>query len=286
MQFNKSKFNSGRFNTSESKTVIAEMDLTGFSELLAIPVRITFSKSSLTGSSNVASKGHRTTQINLSISSYGNITSNSVKVIIVDGYLHGEGELMSNIIRELFASGIFNGTSNIMVILEIKGIVTARARIYGTSSLIGQSFATFNAKSFFSGRGDVSPIIKREASLTIEISSKGDLISNTIAIKFSKLVLDGEGLIKTKTTKIIISSAYIYGYGNIGALLAKVFYAESSICGYGNIITAAQMEAILKAILNGSGEITATPYFIYKPPYIILPTRVLIEDTGTKVVII
>lgn len=286
MQFNKSKFNSGRFNTSESKTVVAITDFTGSSELFTIPARITFSKSILTGSSNVASEGYRTTQINLNISSYGDITSNSVKVVITDGYFHGEGELISNIIKELFASGAFDGTSNIIAILEVKGIITVRVKIDGIGSLISQSFVILNAKPSFSGRGDVFPLIKRETPLSVGILANGDLTSESIVIKFSKLFLDGEGRIQTKATKVIVSSADFYGYGDIEALLAKVFYAKPFFYGYGNIEATAQTEAILYAILNGSSEVTTTPYFIYKPPYIILPTKVLIEDTTTKVVII
>lgn len=286
MQFNKSKFNKGRFNTSESRILVASVGLEGSGKIVSGLVRITFLQSNIVNGSIVKANSLRATFGATRISSYGRIAAIPTRVMLTGGSLDGSSELNANLINELFGSGVFSGSSEILATLEIQGIITIKTRVVGEGSLTAIPVTVLNVKSGLNGRGNLIPLPKRETHLSVGVVGKANLDPRPIAIRFGKPTIDGEGRININITKVILMAANAYGYGDVSAAVSKLFYGGTSIVNYGNINATVQIDVILKVRLGGEGEILVTPYAIYSPPFIILPTKLLIEDITTKAVIV
>lgn len=286
MQFNKSKFNKGRFNTSESRILFVSVELKGSEKTLSGVVRTAFLQSNIVNQSNVNAKSLRITFGDTGVNSYGDIAAIPTKVMLTGGFIDGISKLESNLIKELLIGGAFSGSSEILATLEVKGIITIKTDITGEGKLAAIPVTVSNIKPEFSGLGSITPLLKRETYFGVDIGGKGNLDIEPIAIKFARPTIDGEGRINIKITKVIFMTANTYGYGDINATLSKMFYISTLLVGYGGMNATVQANAMLKARLMGTGEILVTPYAVYSPPFIILPTKLLIEDITTKAVIL
>lgn len=288
MQFNKCRFNKGRFNTLDNLTVIIDANLLAKGDVASNSVRIAIiDETFLYGQADIDSNIHRTTYTKTTLNGAAEIIiDKAIKIRFINGEFDGESIIYSKGIREIPVCTNFDGTVTIIAIAEIDGIITIEVNITNKGNIKAIPTAIYSTSTMLSGYTDISTNVKRYTSIIAEFVSKGNIIPNAIAIKRAKGIYTGESDINIDAIKILLSLAEIKGYSDISVSLSKMFYGEILIKNKGDLSAIGKNIAMPFIIITGESNISVTPYFIYKPPYIILPTKALIEDTGTKVVII
>lgn len=287
MQFNKGKFNKGRFNTLDSLTVVTDGFLGGKGDIDSNAIRMVIDNSTLDGKGGINSYVYAIRDVNSLLGGSGDIlVAELTNIKLISGNLDGAGNLIASAMQRMETGADISGTSIIEATVGVDGYITASAFMDGKGLINAIPVTISQIGANLYGSGNISSSVVKVSPVLALLAGRGDVKSYSYAVRALKVNLYGESNIKALGCKVIFTQGYLEGKGNILSNIAKVFYMDTTLKGTSNILSLADYVAVCVANIDGEGNIYGTPYFIYVPQYIISPTRLVIEDNKTKVVII
>lgn len=301
MQFNKGQFNKGKFNLLDGKTYLAtssltgefdvaidcivewyiQLGLSGLGDINTTTVKVRIGGTNLVGSSNIESMVLRKTTTSIELIGESEVSINTTKVINTGSLLTGESIIYAKPNNYFKASALLTGGFD----------------VYSRASGVGIAFV----KVIIDGVGNFNPNPYALRFTDFALNGYGKLISSPTRYVFPHAVLEGIGDIKpnaimyakiygnftggteliTDITLVSLFKAYMGGVGDLtsdgGILWLGSGYFDGRAVMYG--IGGRLLNS--KAELFGKAEMAIIPFAIFMPPFMTLPTRILIEDTVT-----
>lgn len=174
----------------------------------------------------------------------------------------------------------FNISSDIDVII-------IQVALVGSGDIRSDLKADRRAATSFAGYANLLAGAIRIADFTASLKGSGNIASDIQLLKNIRTLLETKGDITSKPTVVLNVNGQFQADNDIYSCLTKVSQALAELTASGLI------EPDTVIIINLSGQfgggadlIIADPYIKYKLSYIILPTKTLLIDTRTKMIVL
>jgi hypothetical protein len=144
---------------------------------------------------------------------------------------------------------------------------------------------SFNKTKFNRQRFNISSVII--ADFTASLKGSGNIVSDIQLLKSIKTLLETKGDITSKLTVVLNVDGQFQADNDIYSCLTKVSQVLVELTASGLIESDTDIIINLSGQFGGGADLTiADPYIKYKLSYIILPTKTLLIDTRTKMIVL
>lgn len=305
MQFNRGKFNIGKFNRTDFVTYLAMAGLTGSDGLssssvrvqhitinvngeggiVAVPVQVRYGVAVSSGSGLIEGAVVRTTKTSVAFIGQGELHSGSIKVLQGQATVGGEGALDADLAIYVVVSAELTGAFDVWSRAEGVGIANVRSKLTGEGDLSPWAVAIIRAIAEYKGASSFFVLSDRTTFPTVDVKGYADLSATPIMKTKVSTIVNGRSHISVDAVKLLLVKGLLDGTSNVEALGGIVIDIASNLTGMGLVEASGSVIILIKSQLDGEGNIVTIPYAIYMPPFITIPTRFLIIDTITLAVI-
>ena len=187
----------------------------------------------------------------------------------------------------IYIQGFIAGTGHIIADVIINDIITIQVALVGSGDIQSDLKAVRRAATSFTGYANLLAGAIRIADFTASLKGSGNIVSDIQLLKYIRTLLETKGDITSKITAVLNVGGQFQADNDIYSCLTKVSQALAELTASGLIESDTVIIINLSGQFDGEADlIIADPYIQYKLSYIILPTKTLLIDTRTKMIVL
>lgn len=285
MQFNIGKFNIGKFNRIDLVTYLAMAGLTGSDGLSSSSVRVQHITINVSGSGLIEGAVVRTIKTSVAFIGQGELHSGSIKVLQGQATVGGEGALDADLAIYVLVSAELTGAFDVDCRAEGVGIAIAEAILEGIGDIRPTTIAVRNAMATYLGMGRYFALPKRTTFPTVEVIGEANIFTYPYIETTTYVDFTGKGGLQGRAVKVLFGEGKLLGTSEINAFGGILWEAVSELTGTSVLEASASVIILGVSHLNGKGEIVVIPFAIYMPPFVTIPTKMIIIDVTTVAMI-
>ncbi len=187
----------------------------------------------------------------------------------------------------VYIQGFIAGTGHIIADVIVNDVIIIQVALVGSGDIRSDLKADRRAATSFTGYANLLAGAIRIADFTASLKGSGNIASDIQLLKNIRTLLETKGGITSKLTAVLNVDGQFQADNDIYSYLTKATQALAELTASGLIKPDTDIIIILSGQFGGGADLTiADPYIQYKLSYIILPTKTLLIDTRTKMIVL